>query len=98
MPFLESVAIDSKKKEAVFWEEVKFQNDWQKFLVGLLYNQHDYTKSLEEADVAISRKKKKQTCKVVSFPIWQGKHAVLCVVCFCCVDQSSWVLFSPTLK
>ena len=64
--------------------------------MGLLYNQHLITKVWREADVAISRKKKQIMQK--SFLFGLGKHAVLLCSFVFAVDQSSWVLFSPTLK
>lgn len=65
--------------------------------MGLPYNQHLITKVWREADVSISRKKKKQIMQK-SLLFGSGKHAVfLCRFVFA-ADQSNRVLFRPILK
>lgn len=89
-------AVGSKWREAILvgreWE-VPFRIFNKDSLMGLSYNQHSIAQISREADVLISRKKKKTDYAKIS-SIWLK---FLC--CFVsAANELNWVLFSPVLK
>lgn len=90
-------AVASKRREAILVGregEVPFRIFNKDPLMGLSYNQHSIAQISREADVLISREKKKKTDYAKISSIWLK---FLC--CFVsAANQLNWVLFRPVLK